>query len=141
MHKLNVATSQSKKFTSVGFGLLIRNNKGEVLAASCDRVEKKLNPLCTVAFVMRKALQFFQSTSFYKVEMECNFAEPVDLLNSNRICPPEVAWILEDITLIIDNFVFISFASIGFSQCCKRERGGHCLVRRMPFFSLPHFTI
>ena len=51
----NVAIFQSKKFTSVGFGLIIRNNKGEVLAASFDRVEKSLNPLCTVAFIIRKA--------------------------------------------------------------------------------------
>ena len=44
IHKLNVANVaifQSKKFTSVGFtfGVIIRNNKGEVLAASFDRVE------------------------------------------------------------------------------------------------------
>ena len=38
IHKLNLAISQSKKNTSVGFGFLIRNNKGEVLVASCHRL-------------------------------------------------------------------------------------------------------
>ena len=36
VHKLNVAIFQSKKFAFVLFGLLIHNNKGEVLVASCD---------------------------------------------------------------------------------------------------------
>ena len=35
IHKFNLAISQLKKNTSVGFGFLIRNNKGEVLATSC----------------------------------------------------------------------------------------------------------
>ena len=83
-----------------------------MLAASCDRVEKSLNPLCTAAFVMRKALLFCQSTSFSKVEVECNFAELVDFINSDRICSLEAAWILEDISLISDSFHFISFTSI-----------------------------
>ena len=112
IHKLNMAIFQSKKFTSVGFGLIIRNNKGEVLATSCDQVEKSLNPLCTAAFVIRKALLFYQSTSFSKVEVECNFAELVDFLNTDRICSLEAAWILEDISLISDSLDFISFISI-----------------------------
>ena len=41
--------------------------------------------------------------------MECNFAELVDLLNSNRICSLEVGWILEDVAIIKDSFNFISF--------------------------------
>ena len=107
-----MAIFQSKKFAFVGFGLLIRNNKGEVLAASCDRMEKSLNPLCTAANVMRKALLFCQSVSFSKVEVECNFAELVDFLNSNRICSLEAAWILEDISFIRDSFDCISFTCI-----------------------------
>ena len=112
IHKLNLAISQSKKNTSVGFGFLIRNNKGEVLAASCHRLQKNLNPLCTAATVMRLALLFCQNTSFYNVMVECNFAELVDLLNLDRICYLEAAWIIEDISLIRDSFSFISFRSI-----------------------------
>ena len=44
--------------------------------------------------------------------VECNFAELVDLLNSNRICYLEAAWMIEDIDLIRDSFSFISFHSI-----------------------------
>ena len=112
IHKLNVAIFQSNNFALVGFGLIIRNNKGEVLAASCDRVEKSLNPLCTAAFVMRKALLFCQSTSFSQVEVECNFAKLVNFINSDRICSLEAAWISEDISLISDSFDFISFTNI-----------------------------
>ena len=113
IHKLNVAIFQSNNFALVGFGLIIRNNKGEVLAASCDRVEKSLNPPCTAAFVMRKALLFCQSTSFSQVEVECNFAKLVNFINSDRICSlDEAAWISEDISLISDSFDFISFTSI-----------------------------
>ena len=41
--------------------------------------------------------------------VECNFAELVDLLNSDRVCSLEVAWIWEDIKLICNQFVSISF--------------------------------
>ena len=60
----------------------------------------------------RKALLFCQSISFSKVEVECNFAKLVELLNSDRICSLEVAWTLEDISCIRESFVFISFSSI-----------------------------
>ena len=46
------------------------------------------------------------------MQVECNFAELVDLLNSDRICSLEVTWILEDISIIKDSFVLISFSSI-----------------------------
>ena len=111
VHKLNVAISQSKKSASVGFGLIIRNNLGEVLVASCDRTKKKINTLGTVACVMRKAQLFCQNISFSKVQLEYNFMELVDLLNSNRTCSLEVAWIFEDISIIRDSFIFISFTS------------------------------
>ena len=101
-----------KKSTSVGIGLVIRNNCGEVLAIACDKIVKELNPLCTVACVLRKALFFCQSSSFSQVQVECNFAEVVDLLNFERICSLEVAWILEDIAIIKDIFNFISFYNI-----------------------------
>ena len=38
------------------------------------------------------------------MEVECNFAELVDFLNSEIICSLEAAWILEDISLISDSF-------------------------------------
>ena len=65
IHKLNVAISQSKKSASVGISLTIRNKVGEVLAAACDRIVKKLNPLCIAACVMRKALLFFVKTPIF----------------------------------------------------------------------------
>ena len=106
-----MAISQSKKSASMGFGLIIHNNLGEVLFASYERTKKKLNALCTIACVMRKALLFCQNFSFSKVQFECNFTELVDLLNSNRTCSLEVAWIFEDISIIRDSFIFISFTS------------------------------
>ena len=112
IHKLNVAISQSKKSNSVGIGLIIPNKCGEVLAVACERSVKELHPLCTTACVLRKALLFCQSISFSQVQVECNFVEVVELLNSNRICSLEVAWILDDIAIIKDSFNFISFSSI-----------------------------
>ena len=44
--------------------------------------------------------------------MECNFAKLVNLLNLDRIYRLEATWIIEDISLIRDNFSFISFHSI-----------------------------
>ena len=97
----------------MGFGFLIRNKKGEVLAASCHRLKKNLNPFSTAATVMRLALLFCQNTSIHKVMVECNFVKLVNLLNSDRICCLEAAWIIEDIGLIRDRFFFsFSFHSI-----------------------------
>lgn len=94
----------------MGLGFLIRNS--EVLATYCVRMEKHLNPLYTAANMTRTAFQFCQNTCFLKVTVECNFAELVDLLKSDRICALEVSWILEDIALLKDSFVFISFVSL-----------------------------
>ncbi|KAL0013241.1 hypothetical protein SO802_000310 [Lithocarpus litseifolius] len=105
--KLNIAISQSKSSPSVGVGLLIRNSKGEVMAAACEQARKELNALWTAASVVRIALLFCQNISFTKI-----IAELVDLLNSDRICSLEVAWILEDIKLICEHFVDISFVSV-----------------------------
>ena len=71
-----------------------------------------MNPLYIAASMMRAALLFCQSISFFKLYVECNFVELMDLLISDRIFSLEVAWILEDINLIKDSFAFISFYSI-----------------------------
>ncbi|KAL0011280.1 hypothetical protein SO802_006388 [Lithocarpus litseifolius] len=44
--KLNLALSQSRSKASVGVGFLIRNSKGEVLAASCERVALSVDSSC-----------------------------------------------------------------------------------------------
>ena len=116
--KLNLALSQSRSKASVGVGFLIRNSKREVLAASCERVRKELHSLWTAAVVMRKALVFCLNTCFSKVFVESNFAEPVDFINSDRICTLEMAWILEDIKLIREQFVSISFVSVPLKCKC-----------------------
>ena len=43
------------------------------------------------------------------MQVECNFAEVMELLISDRICSLEVAWILKDIAIIKDSFNFIYF--------------------------------
>ena len=101
-----------KNSNSIGISLIIPNKCGEVLAAACERSVKELHPLCRTTCVLRKALLFCQSISFSQVQVECNFAEVVELLNSNRICSLEVAWILDDIAIIKDSFNFVSFSSI-----------------------------
>ena len=80
-----------------------------MLATSCVREEKKLNPLCTIASVMRRALLFCQSTYFSIVTVESNSVELINLLNSNRLFSLEIAWIFEYITPIRDSFDFIYF--------------------------------
>ena len=46
---------KKKRANSVGFGLLIRNNRGDVFAASCVRVEKTLKSICTATSLVRIA--------------------------------------------------------------------------------------
>ena len=116
--KLNLDLSQSRSKASVGVGFLICNSKGEVLAASCERVRKELHSLWIAAVVMRKALVFCLNTCFSKVIIEGNFVELVAFINSYRICTLEVAWILEDIKLICEQFVSISFVSIPLKCNC-----------------------
>ena len=79
------------------------------MAASCERDKKEIHILWTAVLVVRVGLLFCQNTSFLNIIVECNFAKLVDLLNSDRVCSLEVAWILEDIKLICDQFVSISF--------------------------------
>lgn len=49
---------------TVGIGLLIQNHKGEVMAASCDRINKASNALWTAADVTRKTT-FLSKQLFY----------------------------------------------------------------------------
>ena len=42
----------------------------------------------------------------------------MDHLNSDKVCPLKVAWILEDINLISESFPSISFLSVPFK--CNR---------------------
>jgi len=44
--------------------------------------------------------------------LESTFGELVDLLNSKRVCPLEVVWILEDINLTCEGFNSFSFVSV-----------------------------
>ena len=67
---------------------------------------------------MRKALVFCLNTCFSKVIIESNFAERVDFINSDRICTLEEAWILEDIKLICEQFVSISFVFVPLKCNC-----------------------
>ncbi|XP_075665728.1 uncharacterized protein LOC142635465 [Castanea sativa] len=154
--KLNIAISQSKSSSSVGVGLLIRNSKGEVMAAACEQARKELNALWTAASVnsnlrdlrsmwhfltflskssvqseslilefqnrtrdasllirFKRVLTYYIALPYYaSLKISSNFAELVDLLNSDRTCSLEVAWILEDIKLICEHFVDISFVSV-----------------------------
>ena len=73
---------------------------------------KELHSLWIAAAVMRKALLFCQNTCFSKVIVESNFAELEDFINSNRIYSLEVAWILEDIKLLCEQFISIFFVSV-----------------------------
>ena len=75
--------------------------------------------------------------------MECNFVELVDLLNSDRACCLEVAWIIVDISLIRDSFSFISFDgnSIPLQCNCAAKEDEEAIVwLEECLFSLPHYT-
>lgn len=148
--KLNLALSQSWSKSSVGVGFLIRNSKGEVMAALCEWTRNELHSLWTAATVMGMALVFCQNTCFSNVIFESNFSELVDFLNSDRICSLEVAWILEDVKLICEQFVCMSFVSIPLrcnratlvlaSIAKESEEVIVCLVRRIPLISFPYCT-
>ena len=56
--KWNIAISQSKVSSTVGLGLLVRNSKGEVMAASCERVKKEIPALWTASLVVRVGFLF-----------------------------------------------------------------------------------
>ena len=47
--------------------LLIQNHKGEVMAATCDRIGKASNALWVVAVITRKALLFCQINYFLDI--------------------------------------------------------------------------
>ena len=66
-------------------------------------------------------LEILSKHCFSKVEVECNFAELVDRLNSDRICSLEVAWILEDITLIRDIFYFTIIIIVSILLRCNSD--------------------
>lgn len=101
--KLKLALSQSRSKASVGVAFLVRNSKGEVLAASCELVRKELHSLWTATAVMRKVLLFCLNNCLSKAIVESNFAELVDFINSDRICTRLGFWRI--ISLYINNLL------------------------------------
>ena len=78
--------------------------------------------------------------------VECNFAELVNLLNSDRICCLEGAWIIEDISLIRDSFSFISFhiiplwcnrATLALASAAKENEEVIVWLEECPSFLFP----
>ena len=96
--------------------------------------------------MMRLALLFCQNASFDKFMLECNFAEHVNLLNSDKILCLEVAWIIEDIGLIRDSFSFISFhsiplqcnhAALALASAAKENEKAIIWLEECPYFFFP----
>ena len=83
-------------------------------------VEKPKPPLYN-SFSDEISFAFLSKHQFLKVTVECNFAEHVDPLNSDRVCSVEAARIIEDNRLIIDSLTFISFDSIPLRSSIAKE--------------------
>jgi len=53
-----------------------------------------------------------QSSYFLNITAKSIFGELMDLLNYDRVCSFDVAWIFEDINLIIESSHYDSFVSV-----------------------------
>uniref|UniRef100_A0A2N9GU29 RNase H type-1 domain-containing protein n=1 Tax=Fagus sylvatica TaxID=28930 RepID=A0A2N9GU29_FAGSY len=116
--KVNVASIIFKEQRAMGLGIVVGNSLGDFMAASSEKLKEDGDLLLLSALSMLNTMKFQTSIGFYKVEIECNNALLVSLLNSDKSYALETGRILKDIRELMFLFSLISFKSVAKSCNC-----------------------
>jgi hypothetical protein len=96
----------------VGLGVVIRNFKGEFMAASSEKVDAKGDLMWSSALSVFHALKFSLSIGFFVVVIECSDTSIISLLKSGQDVFSELGWVIEDIRELLPLFSSISFCNV-----------------------------
>ena len=110
--KVNVASFGFKAQQKVGLGFVVRNFKGEFMAASSEKVDVEGDLMWCLALLVFRALNFSLSIGFFAVVIECSDSSLISMLNSGQYVFLELGWVIEDIRELMPLFLSISFCNV-----------------------------
>ncbi|GMY39168.1 retrotransposon [Fagus crenata] len=110
--KVNVASFGFKAQQKVGLGFVVRNFKGEFMAASSEKVDVEGDLMWCSALSVFRALNFSLSIGFFAVVIECSDSSLISMLNSGQDVFLELGWVIEDIRELMPLFLSISFCNV-----------------------------
>ena len=105
--KINFAIIPCKQTSSIGFGLIIRDWEGFVLATMEDRLNFHSHPTFNQARGLLKVLNFCLDTGFWQIEIDCEDHTLVSLLHERPHIRAEIGLLVDEIVELIRNFQFV----------------------------------
>ena len=116
--KVNVASFDFKAQQKVGLGVVIRNFKGQFMAASSEKIDVEGDLMWSSALSVLHALKFSLSIGFFTVVIECSDTSVISMLKYGENVFSELGWVIEDIRELLPLFCSISFCD--FPKSCNR---------------------
>ncbi|GMY30242.1 hypothetical protein FCV25MIE_25484 [Fagus crenata] len=102
--KINFAIIPCKQTSSVGFGLIIRDWEGFVLATMEDRLNSHCHPAFNQACGLLKVFSFCLDTGFWQIKIDCEDLTLVSLLHERPPIRAEIGLLVDEIVELVGNF-------------------------------------
>ncbi|XP_030970837.1 uncharacterized protein LOC115991254 [Quercus lobata] len=110
--KVNIDSAVFSSLKSVGVGIVVRDQWGNVAAAMSKLVNAPLGPLETEAMVMEEAIQFARDTGFLDVIFESDSLSMIQSLNGSLIPPASIVNIISGSLQAIRYFGQVEFVYV-----------------------------
>ena len=110
--KMNVDGAVFKDQCATGFGMVIRDSQGLVLATMSKRIPATLAALEAEAKSMEIAIHFAWEMGFREVYFEMNLCTLKNILIGISVAPASIETITESILAQVDKFHFVSFTYV-----------------------------
>ncbi|XP_075660877.1 uncharacterized protein LOC142630725 [Castanea sativa] len=129
VYKVNVDEAVFKNLSSAGMGVLIRDYKGQVVAALSQRVFAPLGSLEVEAKAMEAAVIFARDVGIQNIIFEGDSLQVYNCLHGSSKAPPAVANVLNGILFHLQSFCSFDFSHI------RREgnKPAHILAQHAKF--------
>ncbi|KAK3230415.1 hypothetical protein Dsin_002296 [Dipteronia sinensis] len=113
MYKINCDAAIGSADRLVGFGIVIRDSEGFVMASSSQRIEASFTPQVAEALAISRGLQLAIDTGLHPCRIASDAKIVVDWINSGEVLCSEIGNVIADISTLLENehCVSINFVS------------------------------
>lgn len=108
--------------SGLGFGLIIRDWEGSILALMEDCFDQGPCPLFNQALGCLKALNFCRDTGFWLIDLDCEDNSLVSLIREGPTVLSELGHVIDEITVVLGSLQSVSCCHI-FKNCNAPARG------------------
>ncbi|XP_075659781.1 uncharacterized protein LOC142629643 [Castanea sativa] len=110
--KANVDGAVFKDLSSAGIGVILRDDKGNVIGALSQRLYAPLGPLEAEAKAMEAAILFARDMGIHDIVLEGDSLQVSNFLKGSSSAPPTVANVLEGVLFHLQFFKSFCFSHI-----------------------------